>query len=502
MRITSTGNVGIGTSSPAGRLAVVTAGTAGATQLGIYNDTDAGGATLQYIGSTFATATRRNALEFYMTGASSQQIFYTNATERMRLDSSGNLGLGVTPSAWYSTYRVLEGANGSLYFRTDTVNDTGYMCNAYRDTGATYRFKQNGAASYYGQGQGQHQWFTSSSSGTAGNAITFTQAMTLDASGRLLVGRTTQTGALRFQVEAQSGYSISSGFHTASTQSTIEFKDSTTTADFKVRVGSAGDNLLMFAGGSERMRIDSSGNLLVGTATASTKVTVNLSGANDGITLRTTNEGAIGLLGMVNAGSNNDIQIGTLGNNNLRFFTNGTANERMRIDSSGNLLVGANGFVGSGTTRSGLCLLNQDSLSGRINIGKTTSGTRDGIQFNHNGTTVGTVTYSDTATTYGTSSDYRLKENIAPMTGALDKVSALKPVTYTWKVDGSAGEGFIAHELAELVPDCVTGEKDAVDADGKPQYQGIDTSFLVATLTAAIQELKAEVDALKAQINQ
>jgi squalene cyclase len=86
------------------------------------------------------------------------------------------------------------------------------------------------------------------------------------------------------------------------------------------------------------------------------------------------------------------------------------------------------------------------------------------------------------------------------MTGALAKVAALKPVTYKWNIDDSESQGFIAHELQEVVPDCVTGEKDAVDAEGNPQYQGIDTSFLVATLTAAIQELNAKVDAQAAEI--
>lgn len=84
------------------------------------------------------------------------------------------------------------------------------------------------------------------------------------------------------------------------------------------------------------------------------------------------------------------------------------------------------------------------------------------------------------------------------MTGALAKVALLKPCTYKWNADGSDGEGFIAHELAEVAPNAVTGGKDAVDEDGKPIYQGIDVSFLVATLTAAIQELKAEFDAYKA----
>ena len=130
-------------------------------------------------------------------------------------------------------------------------------------------------------------------------------------------------------------------------------------------------------------------------------------------------------------------------------------------------------------------------------IAAATSSTMQRYYNTSTSTIVGSVTISSSATAYNTSSDYRLKENIAPMVGALATISALKPVTYNWKTDGSDGQGFIAHELAEVVPDCVTGTKDAVDADGNPQYQGIDTSFLVATLVAAIQELKAEIDLLK-----
>jgi hypothetical protein len=116
-------------------------------------------------------------------------------------------------------------------------------------------------------------------------------------------------------------------------------------------------------------------------------------------------------------------------------------------------------------------------------------------------TVTGSITQTGSTTiSFTTSSDYRLKENIIPMTGALAKVSALKPVTYTWKEDGSAGQGFIAHELQEVVSDCVVGEKDAVDAEGNPQYQGVDTSFLVATLTAAIQEQQAIINELKSRI--
>jgi hypothetical protein len=94
------------------------------------------------------------------------------------------------------------------------------------------------------------------------------------------------------------------------------------------------------------------------------------------------------------------------------------------------------------------------------------------------------------------------------MTGALAKVALLKPVTYKWNADDSDGQGFIAHELQEVVPDCVTGTKDAVetytDDDGneqmRPKYQGIDVSFLVATLTAAIQEQQLIIQQLQADV--
>ena len=87
------------------------------------------------------------------------------------------------------------------------------------------------------------------------------------------------------------------------------------------------------------------------------------------------------------------------------------------------------------------------------------------------------------------------------MTGALAKVAALKPCTYTWKLDGSNGQGFIAHELQAVIPDAVSGEKDAVEEDGTIKPQGIDQSRIVATLTAAIQELNAKVDAQAAEID-
>ena len=192
--------------------------------------------------------------------------------------------------------------------------------------------------------------------------------------------------------------------------------------------------------------------------------------------------------------------------------TGGT--ERMRINSAGQALFGATSLLGSRNSQVGININGKDDALFIQNYGSgigygvtmrpsSSSGGGNGDCFNFTNTsftTVGTIATSSSATAYNTSSDYRLKENISPMTGALATVAQLKPVTYKWKADGKDGQGFIAHELQVVVPDCVSGEKDAVDADGKIKPQGIDTSFLVATLTAAIQEQQALITQLQADV--
>ena len=180
---------------------------------------------------------------------------------------------------------------------------------------------------------------------------------------------------------------------------------------------------------------------------------------------------------------------------NYIVLSDGDGNPRGIFDGSGNFLVGTTSAFNSGK----ICVDGGSSyVPITCRVTPTTGFTQ--IYFSNGNGIVGSIYTSGSATTYATSSDYRLKENIAPMSGALDTVSKLKPVTYKWKVDGSDGQGFIAHELQAVVPDAVVGVKDAVDLEGNPQYQQIDTSFLVATLTAAIQELNAKVTALEAQL--
>jgi len=209
----------------------------------------------------------------------------------------------------------------------------------------------------------------------------------------------------------------------------------------------------------------------------------------------------------VSSGAKNTIIGGYTGNqggldirtaSNYIVLSDGDGNPRGIFDASGTLYVGpVNGSLiftntvgyytrgGSGFQR------NQTANSSDWGITSTNGSICNFYSWNGSASVLaGQISVNGATTAYNSVSDYRLKENIAPMIGALDKISQLNPVTYTFKDGGQKSEGFIAHELQAIVPDAVTGEKDAIKEDGTPEYQGVDSSFLIATLTAAIQELK------------
>jgi hypothetical protein len=257
--------------------------------------------------------------------------------------------------------------------------------------------------------------------------------------------------------------------------------------------GAGGGALAFFDGTAYRAIIDSSGNFLVGT-TSTLGAKFALYGTQNGTNnnIQITNPGVgTGCLGIQGTSSNfkiyNCYSSGTLG-----------TGAGIDIDTNGNVLVGKTAV---GTSNTGFEFTPASGVA-RINLTSSGTGVQTKIAFyNNSGTYCGEIyTGSGTSTTYSNASDYRLKEDVQAMQGALSKVMALKPVTYKWKADGASGEGFIAHELQEVVPLAVSRHKDAVDADGNPEYQGIDQSKLVATLTAAIQEQQALITALTTRI--
>ena len=174
MRLTSTG-LGIGTSSPGGKVDIIGATNGYALKVG--DGTRSGG--------LIPSSTGGIAL---YTPDTTPLSFWTNNAERARIDSSGNLGLGVTPSAWDTPYKAFDASCASVAGNSSGPTSW-YANNVFVKAGTGSTYKATGPAAAYLQYQNQHQWFTAPS-GTAGNAISFTQAMSLDASGRLLVGQT------------------------------------------------------------------------------------------------------------------------------------------------------------------------------------------------------------------------------------------------------------------------------------------------------------------------
>jgi hypothetical protein len=254
----SSGNLGIGTTTPTTILqASLSSSSTGLVVAGsvptivLYDSSGTTGA--GFLGQL-------NTTTYLYNQEAGPMLFGTSNVEKMRLDASGNLGLGVTPSAWVAGSSALEQSAGAIYSISSGTWDLAQ--NAY-NSATGLRYRNTTLASLYRQTSGQHVWYNAPS-GTAGNAITFTQAMTLDASGNLGIGTTTIGSRLTIG-DPGTGLGFSNA---ASGNFNIGLLAGTGSADAYV-YQRANSNLLFGTNNTERARIDSSGNLLVGTTSTS-----------------------------------------------------------------------------------------------------------------------------------------------------------------------------------------------------------------------------------------
>jgi hypothetical protein len=175
--------------------------------------------------------------------------------------------------------------------------------------------------------------------------------------------------------------------------------------------------------------------------------------------------------------------------------------ERMRITNNGSVGIGVTDPAAGASATSGVAFRPGSHDVWFNHANGVASGTVYAY-FTYNSGSIGSISQNGTtAVAYNTTSDYRLKENIVPLTGAADRVNQLEVRRFNFIAEPDrVVDGFIAHEVQAVVPEAITGEKDAVDDDGKPIYQGIDQSKLVPLLTAALQEALAEIESLKARV--
>jgi len=479
----------------------------------------------------------------YSPGAN-QVAISTNGTGRLFVDANGNVGLNTTPGFVLDALRSNAGTIGR--FRAN-------------GTDANVSVRNNAREGIIGSDTTQSYLLN-----TDAYPWTFwtnnTERMRLDSSGRLGLGTTSPTQQLHVKTD-QAAYTwarIDNQSSSASAYSGLQLGAFGNSWGLAVGSSAANSNSLTFvtdAGGtnSEKARIDSSGKLLIGTSSArsnfynssnSARFQIEGSGSNDnyalsivsnfagstngaqvilaksggsnvGDTTLVSNGNTIGAISFQGADGTEFVPAasitgevdGTPGANDmpgsLVFSTtaDGAASptERMRINNAGQILVNStSGLSGapfinvvfSAATNSAFCSNDTSSSSGAQHF-----------RFFSGGTQVGYISTTTTATAYVTSSDYRLKENVVQIPNGITRLQQLKPSRFNFITDpDKTVDGFLAHEVQAIVPEAVTGVKDAVDDDGNPIYQGIDQSKLVPLLTAALQEAIAEIASLKDRV--
>ena len=595
------GLVGIGTSSPSSYPVapnlVVDAGTNGGITIKTGSSNYGG---VYFADGTTGNEQYRGSIQYShdYAGVTDSMQFSTSGAEKMRIDVSGNVGIGAAPSAWASAYKVLQLGSASSMFNTGS--STLFATNAYIDSGFAWRYQNSSYSSRYTMESGGHAWYTAPS-GTAGDAVGFTQAMTLDASGNLGIGTaslnglktvikgstgypattgTTQTGVLRLSGGAGlynvldmgvnegtdsswiqstranslgtydklllNPYGGSVGIGTSSPATILNTKGATltTTTDkreilleayddgatnslgaltgvtfrnspttytagsfnrtsgiYGINLDSAGYGrsmgLALYTSSidgtaTEKVRIDASGNVeifaenpansLLGQL--SVKSTSALANGNvSGISLWAQTSSGLGAYASIQAVTTGDYT------GNLVFTTRngiGTFGPKMTITASGSLLVGCTSEASA--TVAGLSV----NSAGYINSSRNTTGLAGHHQFFNPNGVVGIITTSGTSTSYTTSSDQRLKENIVDSPSASDDIDAIQVRSFDWKADGSHQKyGMVAQELATVAPIAVNQPEDP------DEMMGVDYSKLVPMMLKEIQSLRARIAALE-----
>ena len=420
-------NLGIGTASPSDKLHVV-----GLARINTGTYAAGYGLTFQAISETSRTYQMG-----MVTGGNFAIYDSTAAAQRVVLDTSGNLGLGVTPSAWSPQKAMQIASYTALADNPQGGGGFGLSSNAYEYSSGAYKYLQSYYAALYRTYAGQHQWFTAPS-GTAGNTISFTQAMTLDASGNLGVGITSPNS--RLDVVGGTGIRVN--------------EDGASTKVIQVRSNFAGvgpainvatnDPLLFQTNNTERARITAGGVLCVGTTATNSAECLSLFSS----TIASSN---VGLLAIRSGKSGDESDcIASF----VKFSSTNTTSQV---------------FIRFGVD-------NYNSGCGQINANGASQAA------------------------FGSFSDRRLKDNIVDLASQWDNIKTLRPVEFDYIASEGGGHqlGFIAQEVKEVYPDLVGERKDGmltISGMGKGESRLIKA---LQEAMARIEQLEADMAALKA----
>ena len=482
MRITSSGNIGIGDSAPGDKLTVGT--TSDSSTAVRIQTTTTGNGEVRFGDSGSATA---GYIRYAHNG--NHLIFARDNTEAMRISSGGRVGIG-TSSPAQPLDIVTSGADA--YIRQSNGTVTGFV-------GVN---NNNSAFDIYTFSNHPTRFFTNN-----------TERFRIGNDGKVYFGDFSSAASAGYIDKATSGsYELD----------IVASRSTTTNRDIR----------FFSRSNQESMRIDTSGRLLFGTTSSSGNVRAVFEGNAGGGTgggdvifarnASTPSDGqALGLLGFSDNTHTASAMIqckregGTWSSSSkptmmqLHTCGDGTTNmsERIRITSLGDVRIkdfspriGA--ALSAGSTNFTSYFAATGSGTGNIPmIVERYSDNGTSIEFKRNNSVVGNINVTASTTNYATSSDYRLKENVVDLDGAITRVKQLAPKRFNFIVDADTTvDGFLAHEAATVVPEAVTGTHNEVDDENNPVYQGIDQSKLVPLLTAALQEAIAKIETLETKV--
>jgi uncharacterized coiled-coil protein SlyX len=523
------GNVGIGTSSPPSLLSVASSSTTAYSATAFNNSRLyllGGSATGAYNSIGFTNASQAEGLIGFVQNASGYGDFVVQSNhagyaERLRVTSAGLVGIGT--SAPTSTLHIQHAAQTAGYWEgkgllihEDATANQGIALYSRHATEQYIASLVDDANSYLIIG-------TRKSSSVNG-----VDAVTIRGDGKVGIGTTSPSQLLQVSQTGGAQIRVDSG-----ASNVVSAIGASAAAGY---VGTTSNDSFQFlTNNSERARIDTSGRLLVGTSTSlhhnaqlqtagtgyygynhfqfsndafapTISVKKSRSASVGGNTI-VQDDDRLGTFSFFGADGSTYIQgagidafvDGTPGANDLptRLVFSTTADgassptERMRITSGG--------LVGIGNTP--IASRFEVYASAEIARFYNTSG-QGTIRFvDGSNVTKGSIVWDGSTTTYNTSSDYRLKENVTAVSDGITRLQQLKPARFNFIADpDKTVDGFLAHEVQTIVPEAITGEKDAVDDEGNPEYQGIDQSRLVPLLTAALQEAIGRIETLEGMV--
>ena len=454
--------VGIGTANPLTN-AVISNGGAGGFEF--TPDAAYGGGILEYINRT-STSTNPSMKLSVPAGGGGDIILNTGGSDRLTVTSSGNVGIGTASPT-------------SLLDLSDVTPEL-----TLTDTGTSTR-----AEILYGGG---NLVFDSDAGNTGGASTTIfkvdnAERMRIDSVGRVGIGGA-PTSSRKLQIIDSGDVRVDIRSGTDTNLGAVDFSDASNTGRGQLIYDHSSDSMEFKTLSAERMRIDSSGNVGIGIASPATEL--HIFGTNPALRLQSSGVSTSTNISFLSRASDNTATYANIiadsgsGGNAPIVFTQGAGGtERMRIDTNGNLLVG--------TTSAVTGAANGEQVSGSdIRTSRNTTSAVQHVKFYNSNGQVGNINTSGSATAYATSSDARLKENIVDAPAG--NIDALQVRSFDWKVNGEHQTyGFIAQELEQVAPEAV------YKGETEDDMWGVDYSKLVPMLVKEIQDLKAEVEALK-----